>query len=138
MAFSTPRLTDFLTIQRAEQILLENDNWPVKREYDEKFHILNSPSLFWGDVKHFRAACELRGKQISIAFLDIDSFKGFNDTHGEMTVDRDLLPKFMSELEAHVFSHGTLIGRVAMSILFFCLTLQVPRPEISWGGFKRG
>ncbi len=43
---------------------------------------------------------------VSVAYIDIDDFKKFNTTYGEPQVDRDVLPRFMSALEAHLFSHG--------------------------------
>lgn len=47
MADSTPKLTDYLSIQYAEELLQKNGDLVFrKREYDEKFHILNAPSLF--------------------------------------------------------------------------------------------
>jgi hypothetical protein len=38
--------------------------------------------------------------------LDIGLFKDFNTAFGEPRVDRDVLPIFMSELEAHIYWHG--------------------------------
>lgn len=106
-AFRTPKLTDFLTIQKAEEVLREQGSlFPVKREYDEKFHVLIAPTLFLPDMQFYRSACNLRSKPLTVAYLDIDNFKKFNTDYGDLKVDRDLLPRFMSELEAHVFSHG--------------------------------
>ncbi len=108
VADSTPKLTDYLSIQYAEELLQKDGKLVFReREYDEKFHILNAPSLFLDDLKFYRTACELRNKNVSIAYIDIDNFKkNFNDNYGESRVDRDVLPRFMSELESHVFSHG--------------------------------
>jgi diguanylate cyclase (GGDEF)-like protein len=41
-----------------------------------------------------------------VAFLDIDGFKQINSAHTETKVDRNLLPRFMRTLEAHVYHHG--------------------------------
>jgi len=99
----TPKLTDFITLQEAtahESVQLQ------ERQYDEKFHILTAPELFTHDIRYFRSVCELRGRPITLAYLDIDDFKDFNTEHGHTKVDREVLPKFMSELEAHFYSHG--------------------------------
>lgn len=102
-----PKITDFLSIQQAEKCLKQHRKLCFKeRIYDEKFHILNAPSLFLPDLNYYRAICELRGVPLCIAYLDIDKFKDFNEKYGEPKVDRDVLPRFMSALEAHVFCHG--------------------------------
>lgn len=99
-----PALTEFMSIKHAEQIAGSLD-FP-EREYDEKFHILEAPRLFKPDLAYYRERCEFRGASVSVAFLDIDKFKAFNTKHNEQVVDRDMLPRFMSLLEAHVFSRG--------------------------------
>jgi hypothetical protein len=101
--YKTPKLTDFITIEQAveqETVKLQN------RQYDEKFHILTAPELFPYDIRYYRTNCELRSRPVTLAFIDIDNFKQFNETHGEGEVDLRVLPKFMSELEKHVYSHG--------------------------------
>ena len=40
------------------------------------------------------------------AFLDMDNFRSFNHAHAEVVVDRNVLPRFMHCLEAHVYHHG--------------------------------
>lgn len=103
----SPRITDYLSIQYAEEILKQNKNLRLgERVYDEKFHILTAPSLFIPDLAYYRATCELRSTPICVAYIDIDDFKQFNTLFGEPRVDRDVLPKFMSSLESHVYSHG--------------------------------
>jgi len=102
-----PKITDFLSIQQAEKCLKQSRTICLnERIYDEKFHILNAPSLFLPDLNYYRAICELRSVPLCIAYLDIDKFKDFNTKYGEPRVDRDVLPRFMSALEAHVFCHG--------------------------------
>jgi diguanylate cyclase (GGDEF)-like protein len=101
-----PRLTDYLDLERVEQKLSE-ELLPARREYDEKFHILQAPSLFLRDLHYYRQKCALRGAPVAVAFLDIDEFKcKFNTPHGETKVDRHVLPRFMRALEAHVAFHG--------------------------------
>jgi diguanylate cyclase (GGDEF)-like protein len=101
-----PRLTDYLDLERVESKALEKLSLPP-REYDEKFHILQAPALFLRDLPHYRAKCALRGIPVAVAFLDIDDFKiKFNSRYGETKVDRNVLPRFMRSLEAHVAFHG--------------------------------
>ena len=76
------------------------------RQYDEKFHILQAPQLFLPDLTYFRARCDDRETPLAIAFVDIDDFKKFNTSHGETKVDRNVLPRFMQTIEAHLFHHG--------------------------------
>jgi diguanylate cyclase (GGDEF)-like protein len=100
-----PLLKDYLPTQlieaaQANQIPL------LARQHDEKFHILQAPNLFLPDLAHFRAMCEDREMPLGIAFLDIDHFKQFNTDHTNTKVDRNLLPRFMQTVEAHVFHHG--------------------------------
>ncbi len=101
---SLPRLKKYLSLQAIEQ--LTGDLQPPPREYDEKFHILQAPTLFFKDLAYFRAKCEQREVPVAIAFLDIDDFKTFNLAHDEVIVDRNLLPRFMLCLEANVYHHG--------------------------------
>lgn len=100
-----PRPKDFLPVQFIEQSTSNKPAFP-ERHYDEKFHILQAPNLFLPDVAYFRAKCEDREVPLAVAFLDIDNFKSFNTKHTEPKVDRNLLPRFMQTLEAHVFHHG--------------------------------
>jgi hypothetical protein len=112
-----PELIDYLTLERVEQIeerlkrnfaLMNGQDEPkeTKREFDEKFHILQSPASFLNDLQHARRKCRLRNLPVIVAFLDIDDFKQFNTVHGETVVDRFLLPRFMAAIEAHVYSRG--------------------------------
>lgn len=103
----TPKITDFLSVQLAEELLFENSSLSFReRIFDEKFHILTAPSLFIPDLAYYRLTCGLRNNPINVAYLDIDDFKVFNTKYREPRVDRDVLPKFMSALESHVYSHG--------------------------------
>lgn len=100
-----PELTDYLSIRHAEAAVPH----PLTlrpREYDEKFHILEAPSLFLPDLAYYRRRARFRGVPVSVAYLDIDDFKAFNTRYSETRVDLDLLAPFMEAIEAHVFSHG--------------------------------
>ncbi len=104
-AFKIPEVTDYLSIRHAEAALPE----PLvlrPREYDEKFHILEAPSLFLPDLAFYRRKCRFRGASIAVAYIDIDDFKAFNTRYTETRVDLHLLTPFMEAIEAHVFSHG--------------------------------
>jgi diguanylate cyclase (GGDEF)-like protein len=100
-----PELTDYLSIRHAEAAVLQ----PLAqrpREFDEKFHILEAPSLFLPDLAYYRRRARFRGVPVAVAYLDIDDFKSFNTRYSESRVDIDLLAPFMEAMEAHVFSHG--------------------------------
>jgi diguanylate cyclase (GGDEF)-like protein len=100
-----PRLKDFLPFQYIESLGL-NQLSLLGRQYDEKFHMLQAPGLFLPDLAYFRAKCEERETSLAIGFVDIDDFKSLNSRHTETKVDRNLLPRFMQAIEAHVFHHG--------------------------------
>jgi diguanylate cyclase (GGDEF)-like protein len=103
-ALRGPRLADYLTLQRVEE--MENLERP-KRQYDDKFHLLQSSSVLLQDLNYSREQCARRNAPVTLAFLDIDDFKQFNnDFGGETGVDRNMLPMFMRALEAHVYEHG--------------------------------
>lgn len=99
-----PQLTDFLTIERAEFHLGTGEQ--QGRQYDEKFHALQAPRLFFPDLTYYRQRCGMRDVPLVVAFIDIDNFKSFNTKHTEPRVDLYLLPRFMATLEAHVFARG--------------------------------
>lgn len=101
-----PRLSDFLTIERLEAEIAQSDK-RADRVYDEKFHILQSPSLFFTDLAYYRKMCEMRDIPVSVAYIDIDDFKSFNTEYQEPNVDRFLLPRFMRTLEGHLFFRGS-------------------------------
>lgn len=104
VAAKLPRLTDVLTIERAESILGSQNS--ALRQYDEKFHILQAPTMFTEDLDRLRAACGIRELSIVVGFIDIDDFKTFNRDFGDSVVDAFLLPQFMRLLEAQVFARG--------------------------------
>jgi diguanylate cyclase (GGDEF)-like protein len=104
-AVPQPRLSDFLSLEYAVGEI--NASMPLAaRAYDEKFHLLQAPSLFLGDLQYFRTMCELRGRPLAVGFIDIDDFKSLNTQHGESVIDRDLLPRFMRRIEAEMFMRG--------------------------------
>lgn len=100
-----PRLTDYISVRYAEQVL-PSLRALEPREFDEKFHILEAPRLFLPDLAYYRQHCGLRAAPLTVAFADIDDFKDFNTRHGETRVDRDILTPFMEALEAHLFGRG--------------------------------
>lgn len=100
-----PRLKDYLPVQYIEAAAVSQVQLPP-RQHDEKFHILQAPNLFLPDLAYFWSKCEDRETSLAIAFLDIDHFKQFNTDHTETKIDRNLLPRFMQAVEAHVFHHG--------------------------------
>jgi diguanylate cyclase (GGDEF)-like protein len=100
-----PRISDFLSVEIIDKFLNET-NKISEREYDEKFHILQSPKLFFKDLEHFRNVCEIRGCFVAVAYLDIDNFKNLNTKYGEVEIDRKVLPRFMQALESFVYNHG--------------------------------
>jgi diguanylate cyclase (GGDEF)-like protein len=103
--FRLPRVKDYLPVHYIEQSAFGQTEL-TPRQYDEKFHILQTPALFLPDLAFFRAKCEVRDAPIAVAFIDIDDFKTFNSSVGETKVDRNLLPRFMQSIEAHVYHHG--------------------------------
>jgi diguanylate cyclase (GGDEF)-like protein len=100
-----PRLTDYLTLKAAYEALRFRPD-QVEPKLDEKFGFLQSPTEFIPRLRSCRIEAWLRSNTTSVAFVDIDDFKRFNTKHTETAVDREMLPRVMQELEAHVFSHG--------------------------------
>lgn len=100
-----PRLTDFLSIRFAAEAAAGSPPL-LPRVFDEKFHILEAPRLFLPDLAHYRYECELRGAELSVAYVDIDDFKAVNSRLTETTVDLKVLAPFLELMEAWVFAHG--------------------------------
>jgi diguanylate cyclase (GGDEF)-like protein len=101
-----PELSDFLTVERTDARLAALNVRLPERQYDEKFHVLQAPSLFVKDLQYYRTMCGARKRSVLVAYLDIDNFKAFNTRYGESTIDRSVLPEFMKTVEAFVFSRG--------------------------------
>jgi diguanylate cyclase (GGDEF)-like protein len=99
-----PTLREMLTLERVEK--LDVGSHLSERQYDEKFHLLQAPTLFLPDLHYYRAKCGVRDIPVAIAFLDIDKFKDFNTAVGHTNVNRHVLPVFMRSVEAHIFGHG--------------------------------
>jgi diguanylate cyclase (GGDEF)-like protein len=105
-AIRMPRLADFLTLHGVETALAALQLHLPDRQYDEKFHILQPHSLMLPDLHYYRIACSARNGSVAVAFMDIDKFKDFNTKYGEVAVDRDILPVFMSTIAAFIFGRG--------------------------------
>lgn len=103
-----------------------------ERQYDEKFHILQSPNLF-----HFRAKCEDREATLAVAFLDIDDFKKLNAAHNETKVDRNLLPRFMQTIESHVYHHGYAYRQGGDEYLVILPSISKPLAVDFFGELRR-
>jgi diguanylate cyclase (GGDEF)-like protein len=99
-----PSLRDLLTLEQVEK--MDTQSQLQERQYDEKFHLLQAPSLFLSDLNFFRSKCSVRGLPLAIAFLDIDDFKDFNTSVGHTNVNRNVLPVFMAKVEAQIYGHG--------------------------------
>lgn len=97
-------ITNFVSIQHAVKLSFRAEL--KKRKYDEKFHILNAPELFSDDLSYYRFQCGIRKVHVNVAYIDIDKFKDFNSKYGESRVDKEILPKFMSEIDAFLYNHG--------------------------------
>lgn len=99
-----PRLIDVLILERVES--LSTIKPLSKREYDEKFKILQAPNQILTDLAFYRDRCGMRDISLAVIYLDIDKFKEFNTELGETMVDLHVLPRFMALLESHVYGKG--------------------------------
>lgn len=97
-------ISNFVSIQHA----VDKSKYTLlkERKFDEKFHILNAPELFFDDLSYFRSQCGIRNKSVCVAYVDIDDFKAFNSKYLETRVDKEILPRFMSEIDAFLYFHG--------------------------------
>jgi len=102
-----PRLTDFVTMQRAQDIL-QKQSQPPDKTYDNKFGILSPPSSVAPELAYWREQCDLREVGLALAYFDIDNFKqNFNTPYTEKVIDRNCLPVIMRRIDSHVFKHGS-------------------------------
>ncbi|HEY7424714.1 MAG TPA: GGDEF domain-containing protein [Gemmataceae bacterium] len=99
-----PSLHELLTLERIEKLGLDA-HFP-ERQYDEKFHLLQAPSLLLPDLHYYRGKCGVRDIPVAIAFMDIDKFKDLNTEIGHTNVNRHVLPVFMRSVESHIYGHG--------------------------------
>src|SRR5262249_34536366 len=76
------------------------------RAYDEKFHILEAPSLALPDLAYYRHRCQIRQASVGLAYADIDNFKAVNTRLTETTVDAKVLPPFMELIESWAFARA--------------------------------
>jgi diguanylate cyclase (GGDEF)-like protein len=99
-----PSLHELLTLERIEK--LDVGTRFSERQYDEKFHLLQAPTLLLPDLHYYRGKCGVRDIPVAIAFMDIDKFKDFNTEVGHTNVNPNVLPVFMRAVEAHIYGHG--------------------------------
>ncbi|PRP98520.1 diguanylate cyclase [Enhygromyxa salina] len=103
-----PQVTDFVNIGTYHEYLSragQGQELPA-RIADEKFGILNAPSLFADDFHYQNRAAFERRRAVAVAFVDIDKFKDVNSEHTELVVDRDILPRFMRGMEAFCYGRA--------------------------------
>lgn len=100
-----PRLTDFMSIRFAAEAMPDAPAL-APRIYDEKFHILETPRLFLGDLAYYRHECALRDAELAVAYVDIDDFKAINSKLTETVVDLLVLGPFLELIEAWIFARG--------------------------------
>ncbi|MCC6901475.1 MAG: GGDEF domain-containing protein [Polyangiaceae bacterium] len=100
-----PKLTDFLSIRFAAEAMAGAPALEA-RAYDEKFHVLEAPRLFFPDLAHFRHECELRTADLVVVYVDIDDFKAVNAKLTETVVDLKVLTPFLEIIEAWAFARA--------------------------------
>jgi len=102
-----PPITEYISLKRIEETRGAVPMPMQTREYDQKFRILQAPGLIFADLKFYRERGRQRSTPVTVAFLDIDDFKkNFNSRYDEVEIDRRVLPRIMSRIEAHIFDHG--------------------------------
>jgi diguanylate cyclase (GGDEF)-like protein len=107
-----PQLTDFLNLRSAYEALewvahAQRERLSAREpQFDEKFGILQASRRFLPDLAYWRQECSLRRNSLSAAFVDVDDFKQLNTRYTETIVDRDILPRLMSAIEAHIHARG--------------------------------
>lgn len=108
-----PRLTDFVTLRYAEQLIERYGVGPGQqatkspaKEYDDKFGILSPASRLHPVLKYWREQCDLREVGLALAYFDIDNFKRDFNSFTETVVDRNCLPVILRAVEAHCFYHA--------------------------------
>jgi diguanylate cyclase (GGDEF)-like protein len=102
-----PPITEYISLKRIEETRRAVPIQMQAREYDQKFRILQAPALIFADLKFYRERGRQRSTPVTVAFLDIDNFKkNFNSQYDEVEIDRRVLPRIMSTIEAHMFDHG--------------------------------
>jgi diguanylate cyclase (GGDEF)-like protein len=99
-------MSDYLTLEEVERHLRERNVRLSERQYDEKFHLLQAPTLLLPDIEYYRTVGAIRGNSTAVAYIDIDDFKALNTKYGHPKVDRDVLPIFMRALESFTFARG--------------------------------
>lgn len=101
-----PRLADYLTLEEVEMNLQRRGVKLADRQFDEKFHLLQSPALLVPDIAYYRDVSAARGNAVGFAYMDIDDFKKLNTKYGHYAIDANVLPVFMRAIEGFVFARG--------------------------------
>ena len=104
VARPAPSLADFLTPEGRQQH--QATLTLATEEREPKHRILLSSSLISGDITVFRGHCEDRHVPFAVVFADLDDFKAVNTEIGEVLVDRLVLPRILSAVEAAAYGHG--------------------------------
>jgi diguanylate cyclase (GGDEF)-like protein len=106
-ATRVPPLSEYLNAKEIDLYIRADRLCLQERQYDEKFHLLLSPSLFVSDMNYYMQVGELKGAEMCVGYIDIDDFKSFNkELGGESVVDRIFLPAFMRYVDSYFSGHG--------------------------------
>src|ERR1035437_2090350 len=104
VAWRVPRLADFLTLQRIKEITPGIESH--QPSFDPQSRVLFAKSSVATDLKNMRNECATRDAPLTVAFIDVDDFKAFNERYTEVRVDNDVLPPMTRAIERVVFGHG--------------------------------
>lgn len=101
-----PAVSDYLTLQATYDALQPIFGGAPKPVFESKFGILQSQNSFLPRLRYALVEASLRNSETTVAFADIDNFKGFNEELTETVVDRSIIRPVLREIEAHCFARG--------------------------------